>query len=502
MAIVCLATVFALAPETSMKFFAQDIPNEPGVYLFRNAAGTVIYVGKAKSLRRRLSSYFQASRRATADPKLRALIHSIDAWEYFTVRSESEALVLEDRLVKQYDPRYNVDLRDDKRYLHVVFDLDEKYPRLHLVRMRRDDNRLWFGPFPNAAVLRGLCEWLSRHYGLRTCKVPCPDAETAKHCMEVALGTCPCPCLGRIDAGEYRGRVEAVLGVFRGNYREVQAKLHAEMNQAAAGLDFETAARLRDIVDRLPEICDPARRSFRNWSLQNTAGTPGPGLAELQAALMLPEPPAVIECLDMSHLGGTMAVGSVVCFRQGRPATADYRRFRIRSEDATDDTARMTEVVTRRYGRLQKEERPLPDLIVVDGGKPQLNAAVAALRTLGLGHLKIIALAKRLEEIFIPAETIPLLLPRDNPALKLLQAIRDEAHRFAVSYNRDLRRRRITESVLDEIPGIGPRRRLELMKAFGTDAKIRQAAPAVIVEKVPGIDPDLAAAVVEYLARH
>lgn len=484
-----------------MKFFAQDIPDEPGVYVFRNAEGTVIYVGKAKSLRRRMSHYFRPSSKTRADPKLRALIHSIAAFEYFPVRSESEALVLEDRLVKQYDPRYNIDLRDDKRYFHLVVDPREAWPRLHLVRLRKEDGRLYFGPFPSASTLRLLVAWLSRHFRLRTCKEPSPDAETARHCMARSLGQCPCPCLGMVSPEEYQKGVDGVVAVFRGQYRPVVAAMAEEMQAAAANLEFEKAAGLRDLMERLKEYADPARRSFRNWSLETARHRldPAPGLEELRQVLEMAAPAQYIECLDMSHLMGTFAVGSVVCFRQGRPSPRDYRRFRIRSEEAGDDTARMAEVISRRYGRLAREGQPLPDLVVVDGGMPQLNAALATLRSLGLEALPTIALAKRQEEIYLPGQRLPLTLPLDHPGLKLLRAIRDEAHRFAVSYNRELRLRRISESLLDDVPGIGPKRRLELLKGFGSVARLRQATAAEIAAKVPGLGPELSAAIVDFL---
>lgn len=468
------------------RFSLQETPNRPGVYIFRNATGEVIYVGKARSLRKRLASYFQPSRQLRADPKLRALIHSIASFETIEVASEAEALLLESRLIKQYDPRYNVELRDDKRFLHVCVDPSEPFPRLTLVRLRKDDQRLYFGPFPRAGVLRQTVIFLNRHFGLRSCRVRHPDATARRHCMDAVIRHCVCPCSGDVTPEAYAERLEQALAVLRGQPGAVVEDLKARMAKAAAAQQFEAAAELRDILDNLASIGAPTRR-FARATIEARGRRRDDAVKALQEALDLPRPPAVIECFDMSNIGGRLAVGSMVCFRDGRAAVSDYRRYRIRSEDAADDTAMMAEVVTRRYTRLQREQRPLPDLVVVDGGRGQLNAAQRVLAEVGVGHLPIIGLAKRLEEIVLPDREDTVVLPRHHAGLQLLQALRDEAHRFALAYHRALRRQRIADSILFEVEGVGKGRCAELLRRLGSVRHIRQLSAAEIAEAVPGL---------------
>ena len=481
------------------RFSTQDVPASPGVYVFRNAAGEVIYVGKARSLRKRLATYFQPSRKRRADPKLRALIHSIDSYEVHEVSNESEALLLESRLIKQYHPRYNVDLRDDKRFLHICADLSEPFPRLKLVRIRADDKRIYFGPYPHARVLRATIHFLCRRYGLRSCTVRTPVPETRKHCLEHVIRDCCCPCVGQVSAAEYRERLEAAFAVLRGENRGVLEELRDKMLAAAERMQFEEAARLRDMIENL-KVIGVRTRNFRRATLENRGRAGGPGREAVEAlreALGMAAPPETIECFDMSNIGGKFAVGSMVCFRGGRPASADYRRYRIRSPEAADDTAMMAEVLRRRYKRVLEEGKLLPDLIVVDGGKGQLNTAVAALREVGAPPLPLLGLAKKREEIYLPGRSEPVTLPRHHAGLRLLQAIRDEAHRFALAYHRSLRRRRIANSILADIPGIGEERQKQLLKAFGSVRNMLRATPEEIAAAVPGIGRRTAAVVWE-----
>ncbi len=483
------------------RFSSQDVPNGPGVYLFRDAAGEVIYVGKARSLRKRLSSYFQPSRGATADPKLRALIHSIAAYETIQVRSEGEALNLESRLVKQYHPRYNVELRDDKRYLLLCIDPDEPFPRFQFARIRRNDNRLYFGPFPFARALRETADFLAKRFGLRTCNVRVPTAEQRTHCLEHQIRDCCGPCIGLVTAEEYRERLDRAIAVLRGDIKAVVAELEERMRDHARNLRFEDAAQLRDMIANLRTTCQPRQRSFANATLERVASPGEEGVRDLQEALGIRREPRHIECFDMSNIGGRFAVGSMVCFRDGKPARNDYRRFRIRSEEATDDTAMMREVLGRRYRRLLEQGDPLPDLIMVDGGKGQLGTALDILHEIGLPPTPLLGLAKRNEEVFLPGRPEPVVLPRTGLALKLLQAIRDEAHRFAISYHRQLREQRIKDSLLDEIPGIGAKRRQELLVRLGSVRRIADLDAEAIAAAVPGLGPKLAHQIRTFLRR-
>ena len=485
------------------RFSSQSVPSAPGVYVFRNTMGDVIYVGKARSLRKRLATYFRPSQRQRADPKLRALVNSIGTFEVLPVRTEAEALLLESRLIKEYAPRYNVELRDDKRFLLVCLDPREPFPRLTLARLRKDDGRLYFGPFPRAGVLRETVRYLSARFGLRTCRAATPDAATRRHCLDRAIRACSCPCDGRITRAEYAGRVNQVLEVLRGDSRQLAAGLAERMQEAAAQHSFEEAARLRDMIDNLRLLCDPLRRTFSRDSLEDMPKTVAQQRMDgLQKALGLPVLPRVIDCFDISNIRSRLGVGSLVRFVDGSPVRKEYRRYRIRRPDATDDTAMMREVVTRRYQRVLAEKNPMPDLVVLDGGPGQLQAALQALAALGVPPLAVLALAKKQEEIYLPWREEPVRLSRQDLGLRLLQSVRDEAHRFAIAYHRILRRRRILASQLQDIEGVGDKRYELLLRAFGSVRRLRSASPEEIATAVPGLGRELATRVHSYLTRN
>ena len=479
-------------------FRPGDIPARPGVYVYRDRFGTVIYVGKASNLRRRMSHYFQPSQARRADPKLRSLIHSIDRWEIFPVKSEDEALILESRFIKEYAPHYNILLRDDKRYPMLKIDRNERFPRVRLTRIRKKDSCLYFGPFPHGSAMRRLAEYLTRRFGLRSCKAESPGEEEFRHCLAGTVRDCCRPCVGGVTEEEYRERVDRVVAVLNGEIREVAEELRQKMAKAAAEKAFEKAAAFRDILGNLQSLV--RTRSFEHAELPNEAGMEA--VADLQKALRLPNVPHVIVGFDISNLGTTFAVASLVCFREGRPDKASYRRFRIKTVEGQNDFAMMNEVVKRYFSRLLREQRPLPDLLMVDGGKGQLHLALDALISIDCPPFPVVGLAKRNEEIFLPGRSEPVVLDRNRPALKVLQALRDEAHRFAVSYNRQLRLKRIAESLLDEIPGLGEIRRNALLKAFGSVAMIRKASPREIADRVSGIGPEFAETIHEFLRTH
>lgn len=479
-------------------FRPGDIPAKPGVYVYRDRFGTVIYVGKASNLRRRMSHYFQPSQARRADPKLRSLIHSIDRWEIFPVKSEDEALILESRFIKEYAPHYNILLRDDKRYPMLKIDRNERFPRVRLTRLRKKDSCLYFGPFPHGSAMRRLAEYLTRRFGLRSCKAESPGEEEFRHCLAGTVRDCCRPCVGGVTEEEYRERVDRVVAVLNGEIREVAEELRQKMAKAAAEKAFEKAAAFRDILGNLQSLV--RTRSFEHAELPNEAGMEA--VADLQKALRLPNVPHVIVGFDISNLGTTFAVASLVCFREGRPDKASYRRFRIKTVEGQNDFAMMNEVVKRYFSRLLREQRPLPDLLMVDGGKGQLHLALDALISIDCPPFPVVGLAKRNEEIFLPGRSEPVVLDRNRPALKVLQALRDEAHRFAVSYNRQLRLKRIAESLLDEIPGLGEVRRNALLKAFGSVAMIRKASPREIADRVAGIGPEFAETIHEFLRTH
>ena len=473
------------------EFHPVDIPAKPGVYVYRDRFGQVIYVGKARNLRRRMSSYFQPSRARTADPKLRSLINSIHQWSFEVVRTEDEALILESRLIKTYAPHYNILMRDDKRYLLLKIDWNEKFPTLKLARIEKPGNFQYFGPFPQGIALKQTLEFLLARFGLRACRDSEPDAETRKHCLKRIIHDCCAPCIGKVDATQYRARLDAALAVLGGDIAPLRAEREEKMKAAAAAQDFEKAAKFRDISSGLEAVFGRKNRKFRNPELPEE----DPGMAAVKALaerLKLAVPPRHIIGFDISNILGQQAVASLVVMRDGRPDRSGYRRFKIKTVGQSDDFAMMKEVVQRHFSRLMETGTPFPDLLMVDGGKGQLSSAIQGLAEIDAPPLPVLGLAKKNEEIFLPGFSEPVVLSRHDPALRMLQALRDEAHRFAITFHRSLRRRRIERSLLDDIPGIGDTRKKQLLRVFGSVAALRKAAPEEIAKKVPGLGLKLA----------
>ena len=475
-----------------------DLPHKPGIYLMKDRLGTVIYVGKARDLRKRVGQYFHPSRRMGWDGKFRALVDSICDFDVHTVKGEAEALLLESRLIKEYKPRYNVSFRDDKRYLMLKVNLKDPIPRFGLTRLKIDDGARYFGPFPSSTALRRTLDLARHKFNLRGCKPLTPGEKDYKHCLYGHLEVCSAPCAGKVTREQYRMQVENACAFLDGHCAEMASELEAAMQKAAEAQDYERAAKLRDQIDALR---DTTRKTTRYHRLPNElplAIDPKRDLALLAKELGLASPPARIEGFDISNISGTFMVASMVVFRNGRPANGDYRRYKMKSVQSQDDFACMAEAVGRRYTRLKKEKRPMPDLIVIDGGKGQLSSAVGELKQLGLGKVPIIGLAKEFEEIYFPNQNKPLRLGLDNNALKLLQRVRDESHRFANTFNAELRLKKVSESVLDDFPGIGVGRKARLLKHFGSVAKLREATVGEIIA-VPGFGAKTAVALREYL---
>ena len=472
-----------------VSFNPGDIPQKPGVYIFRDRFGDVIYVGKAVNLRKRLSQYFQRSRSRMADPKLRSLINTIDSWEVSPVKNESESLILESRLIKEYAPKYNVLLRDDKRFFLIRINPEEEYPKIRLTRIRRNDGSRYFGPFPKGNV-KETADFLTRYFGLRTCRVDVPGELDYRHCLSSRIKDCCSPCNGKVTREGYMERVAMLMKVLEGGCEEVICELRSRMEKAAAEKKYETAAKWRDMIANIEGIFGEKRRNFRFASIPSSSGEES--VKDLQLALGIDREPRMIEAFDISNISGQFAVASMVCFRNGRPESKSYRRFRIRDVHQSDDFAMMNEVVRRHYSRKLAENRVDTDLIIVDGGKGQLSAALSALIALKYPPTPILGLAKRNEEIFLPEKSEPIVLDRSRPALKLLQAVRDEAHRFAISYHRELRGKRIEESILDEVEGIGDNRKMQILNEFGSIESLKKASPEQIAERIPGIGIKLA----------
>src|SRR6266480_1553199 len=532
----------------------HEVPHKPGVYLMRDRFNRVIYVGKARDLRKRVGSYFLPSKLAQADLKTRAMLEATWNFETHTVRSEAESVLLEGKLIKEYRPRYNVSFRDDKRFLLVRVDMSEEWPRFRLSRFKKDDGSRYFGPYAHAGALRQTLNFMRKKFGVLTFGRGSPTER------ELKSATYQVPVrLSEIRAEQYRERVLQACEFLEGKSREMVAILEDEMRKAAKKMDFEKAAELRNMIDDLRSTTRPMRRFIRG-SLPGSID-PMADVHALADALQLPQVPGVMECFDISNISTTHVVASMVCFRDGVPDKDNYRRYRVRTVEGQDDFASMAEVVRRRYSRVLLEARDansdvaefsqenaadalarisrhpeprklsepsdpaakpqdnatgfldsarndtsfvairLPDLIIVDGGKGQLSAACRELQRLGLHDLPIIGLTKEREEIYRPGRALPLQLPVDSGALRLLQRLRDEAHRFANAYHQLLLKKRVGESILDDCPGVSQNRKNLLLRRFGSVKRLRKATVEEIAA-TEGIGAKLAEEVHRFLQRH
>jgi excinuclease ABC subunit C len=602
-----------------------SIPVRPGCYLFKDADGEIIYVGKAATLRSRVRSYFTAPDKQTA--KVRAMMAHAADLEWIVTDTELEALILENNLIKERRPRYNIRLRDDKQYPYICVTVQEPYPRVLRVRQVRKDGALYFGPFGDTGALHETLTVLKKLFPYRSCDLTIPDQTehpdpvVDRPCLEYFIKRCTAPCVRYTSKEAYRSVIDQVILFLQGKTSDVLRGLRDSMEVAAESLDFERAAQIRDqiaAVERIIErqkitstrgadqdilalahdeseacveifhvregkvtgqehyfldsgesepeetlasfvqqyyerathipkelvlehavqdaeitrewltglrgsavsltvpkigerrrlvelVADNAREALEQHRLrwmndqQKTTGA----LLELQEALGLPSLPNRIECFDISNIHGTSAVGSMVVFVRGKAKNDEYRRFKIKSVEGSNDFAMMAEMLTRRFRRLGEGDQDesfgeTPDLVIIDGGKGQLHAAMDVLCGLGRDDLNVISLAKRLEEIFVPGTPTSVLLPRTSQALYLVQRIRDEAHRFAITYHRNVRQQRAVRSQIDEVPGIGPAKRKALIKQFGSVRGIK-AATADEIAAVPGITPKLADTIKEVL---
>lgn len=500
------------------RFELGKIPTDPGVYVMKDQLGAVIYVGKAKNLRRRLTTYFRPGKQTLANLKTRALIESIADYELHVLRNEQEALILENKLIKQWRPRYNIQFRDDKRFYQIRINLRLSMPRIELVRQRREDGSRYWGPFPNSNQLYTIVEWLNADLHLRTCRHVTPGELQHQHCHADVLKTCSAPCIGKISLQDYRQSVQRAVDILDGkNKQQLMADLQQQMQQAAAALDFEQAAKLRDLQEALKQMYQPVRRFNAGVSRMLAKQEPMQALEALGEALGLAAAPHIMECFDISNISSTHIVASMVRFVDGVPRNSAYRRYRIKSVQGQDDFASMAEVIRRRYSRVlqestaakpqeQGEAEPagkggtqLADLIIVDGGKGQLSKAYEQLQLLGLEHVPLIGLAKQHEHIFFMHQNEPLVLDHNSPELKLLQRIRDEAHRFANNYNELLMQKRMRESALDDIAGLSANDRINLLKHFKSVSAISKADSSSLCS-VRGISARKAENIIAYFS--
>lgn len=594
----------------------------PGVYLFRDDRGEVLYVGKAKSLRPRVRSYFQRS--ADLSAKNRELMKLVSDLETIVVGSDGEALILEANLIKEHRPRFNILMRDDKKYPYIKVTVQEPFPRVYVTRRVTNDKSRYFGPYTNVGPMRQALEVIKRLHTVRSCRYRLPKEAPERACLDYHIGRCKAPCVGYQSEAEYRAMIDEILRILEGDTEGLRAEIETRMQEASVSLDFERAATMRDVLAGLDSLARQQRvhnaqggsldvvsvardgelgagvvlkirsglllgreaqrfaqirdetdqdllasllsrhylgrgsaatadlprqlllptdyddRELLSEILSDQAGrqvvvhVPRRGekrrlieLAEqnarqvledrvtalayaadraeealfsLQDELDLKVVPRLMVCFDISHTQGSETVGSAVVFENGEPRRAAYRHMRVKGSWGNDDYRSMGEVVGRYFRRTVDEGRPVPDVAVIDGGKGQLGAAVEALEGLGLRDVAVVALAKREEEVFLPGRPDPIRLDRRNRALHLLQRLRDEAHRFAVRYNRKLRSKRTIRSELGEIPGIGPQRQNVLLRRFGSLKGVKEATKEDIA-RIPGFSEALASRILTYLGR-
>jgi excinuclease ABC subunit C len=610
----------------------RALPDQPGVYLFRDGKGRVIYVGKAKSIRKRVASHF-AKAQVPSSPGHAEMVAGVEQIECVVVASESEALLAEQSFIKQYRPRFNIRLRDDKSYPFIAISLDEAYPRVYFTRERHRPGRLYFGPYSNAKRVRGTLEVLAKVFMFRSCTGPEPGRRSGSPCLDYYIKRCGAPCVGYVSQEEYRQAIEGVTDFLSGRFKAIERDLEARMHAAAQTQEFEQAtiernrlAAVRSLLERqrvanesvgtldavavalhgkdanaqvlqvrdgvlcgrqsfylsnetergaaevteefmlqyygegdtsIPSLLlverEVAGRQALAQALERRRGGPvelrpaergekrrifqlaernaqlaleserlrsergrqrrSEALEGLQVALGLDAPPVRIECFDISNLGGTHTVASMVVFEGAAPKKAHYRRFTIRSVEGSDDYASMAEVLGRRFAQWERQAdisphdpdydasfAGLPNLVVIDGGKGQLSASLGPLRGFRERGVTVVSLAKRIEEVFLPGARAPLVLDHSTPELQLLQRVRDEAHRFAIAHHRTRRDRAMSSSLLDELPGVGPARKRALLKHFGSPEAII-AASREQLQAVPGLPAKVARELYGHLHR-
>jgi len=570
----------------AIRSIASSLPDKPGVYQFIDASGTILYVGKARSLRKRVLSYFTKNQTG----KTQVMLSRAADLRHIVVDNESEALLLENSLIKKHQPRYNILLKDDKTYPWICIK-NEHFPRVFMTRKLIPDGSSYYGPYTSVQAVRTLLELIRQLFQIRTCSLPLTQKSIKegkyKVCLEYHIGNCKGPCVGLFSEEEHKSQIEKIKQIIKGDVSTVTGHLENMMKNYAAELKFEDAQKIKEKLDILskyqsksvvvntsvknvdvfgcitdkesmyisylkvvegaivqsysielkmrleeekesvlstavteirqrvssnsPEIIVPfmpdilldkvrytvpkkgdrhkllglasrnagffrlerqkraAERSAENRSMRN--------MEKMKADLHMPELPVHIECFDNSNIQGQAPVAACVVFRHGKPSNREYRHFNIKTVSGPDDYASMEEVITRRYKRMLEEKKPLPQLIVIDGGKGQLSSALKSLESLGLrGHITVIGLAKKLEEIYFPGDSVPLYLDKNSITLKIIQHIRNEAHRFGINFHRSKRSSGMNASMLDDIPGIGEKTKELLLKKFGSVKKVAEAS--------------------------
>ena len=468
----------------------EYLPHDPGVYRYLDASGKIIYVGKAKDLKRRVSQYFRPPEQL--DRKTRALVEHIADLTYTVVETEEDALLLENNLIKQLQPHYNILLKDDKTYPWICI-RNEPFPRVMLTRRYVQDGSLYFGPYASVHHARRLLDLMGSLWKLRICAHALTPEQIEggklRCCLNYHLEKCAGPCEGLFSAEEYQAQIEEIHKLLSGRTRELMYACRAKMQEAAADLRFEEAQEWKERLALLEAHHEREKsvghgildmetyKLLKEKTLPRRIEKAEKVVAQLQKDLGMSVPPRHIECFDNSNIQGTNPVASCVVFRDGLPCKRDYRHFNIKTVVGANDYASMKEVVNRRYSRLMAEGEELPQLVVIDGGKGQLGFALEALMELGISDkIFIVGLAKRMEEVIVPSDPLPLFLDRNSSSLRVLMQIRDEAHRFGITHHRNLRSKAQTVSALRSLPGIGEATEQKLLRHFKSLKKIKEAS--------------------------
>lgn len=439
-----------------IKATIRNLPDSPGVYIMRDNKGKVIYIGKAGSLRKRVFSYFT---KRCDSPRLRLLVSSVNSIDRIVTGSEAEALIYEASLIKQFKPKFNVELKDDKSYPYLKLTLNEKYSRLFITRRVDRDGARYYGPYTDVKLLRSALSFIKRVFPLRQCRTL-----GKRLCISYYVSECAGPCMGKIGAKSYKKIVNELVLFLEGKRQRLLNEFSRRMEKVSRSQKYEEAIRIRNRIRALSTLV--VKRSV-----------PGPmdQIDELKYLLGLMRRPKRIEAFDVSDIRGKMAVGSMVSFYDGEPDKNNYRKYKIRFSKGADDYKMMREIVRRRYARLLEEKKGLPDLIIIDGGKGHLSSAVKELKALKIARIPAIGIAKKFEHIYLPRRPLPIVLPKDSSVLQLIKRMRDEAHRFAKRYHVSLRSKGIPVSELDNIKGIGRTRKRSLITFFGSVNKVKNA---------------------------
>ena len=488
----CIVLRFATNKDNilNLKDKIAALPSDPGVYRYFNAEGTIIYVGKAKNLKRRVSQYFRP--KDQLDRKTQALVEHIADMDFTVVETEEDALLLENNLIKQLQPHYNILLKDDKTYPWICVS-GERFPRVFLTRRYKKDGSRYYGPYASVQHANRLIDLIGNLYKIRICRHALTDEVISggklRPCLNYHLGKCAGPCCGEQSEADYNAAIESVHKLLSGRVRALVEDCRAKMAEAAADLRFEEAAVWKERLALLEAhhlrqqttghgILDiETYKLLKDKPLPRRVTNSRKALEQLRKDLGMSKNPEHIECFDNSNIQGTNPVAACVVFKGGIPSKKDYRHFNIKTVVGANDYASMKEVVNRRYSRLLSEGEPLPDLIVIDGGRGQMRFALEALDELGIrDEVFLIGLAERLEEILVPGDPHPLFLDKNSASLRIIMHIRDEAHRFGITHHRKRRSKAQIESQLREIPGVGPASEEKLLKHFKSVARLRKAS--------------------------